>query len=344
MDNSLIEYLLSRAKRGVTADGMNPIFVQRLQSAINDAEAATGSKATVTDLYRDPTRQAQYYANYKQRPVDYGGRTYNPQHPGGLAAAPGRSRHQVGQAADISRGPVLDWLHHNANNYGLEFLPGKAFKRDPVHIQLARGWQGDLPQGAAQMAAAAPPNPAQVNATPQTPPPDPAVQAQQAPDPAALQAAQTAQLAQAQAAQAAPAQQAAQQPVDPVRSFFDRLLTPKARPAGQSPGMLSQMAENAGAPSGTVGLLGKLLMGAGTALGGDSAPPLQAEDTAANVPREDTAQAMQRGQMAQAMLQPNASQQGPSQPDSAPADLAQLTPEQIEELRRKGLLGQFGLA
>lgn len=207
------------------------------------------------------------------------------------------------------------------------------------HRQIAQQW---LHAGQPELGATAQANPSQVGATPQTPP---QMTAQQAPDPAA-QAQQTAQLAQAQAAQApqaAPAQQAAQKPVDPVRSFFDRLLTPKARPAGQSPGMLSQMAENAGAPSGTVGLLGKLLMGAGTALGGDSAPPLQAEDTAANVPREDTAQAMQRGQMAQAMLQPNASQQGPSQPPDL-ADLAQMTPDQIEELRRKGLLGQFGLA
>lgn len=339
IDNELINYFLSRAKRGVDPSNLNPMFAQRLQQAISAAEAATGSQARITDLYRPPERQAQYYANYTQRPVTYGGHTYNPQQPGGLAAAPGRSRHGIGQGADIARGPTLDWLHAHAPDYGLEFLSGRAFKRDPVHIQLARG---TTPQMAQQVATtAAPPipepRPDQLGATPQTPP---------QPD-----AAQQAQLAQAAGAEPATAQQAqlpTQQPVDPMRSLFDRILEPYAKREGDHPGFLSQMAGNAGAPKGSIGLLGKLLMAAGS-LGGSAPPPLPVDDTADNVPREDASSAMQRGQMAQAMIQPQqapvvANQPDPNTPPPDPQTQAGLTPEQLEELRRKGLGSMLGFA
>ena len=132
------QYLLNKGQ-GLNAHGLNPTFASRLTQAIQAAEAATGSKANLTDLYRSPQTQAQYYANYTGRPVSFGGVTYSPQGQGGLAAAPGRSQHQQGTAADISHGPVLDWLHKNASQFGLEFLKGSAYAKDPVHIQLAGG-------------------------------------------------------------------------------------------------------------------------------------------------------------------------------------------------------------
>lgn len=326
LDNALLEYFLSRAKRGVDPTGINPTFGQRLLSAMQAAEGATGSQARITDMSRPATRQAQYYANYTQRPVTWQGQTYSPQEQGGLAAPPGRSRHQIGQAADIARGPVLDWLHAHAPDYGLEFLPGRAGRNDPVHIQLARGWKGDLPSAAPQMMAQA--MPSQVNATPDTPPP-PQVQ-----DP--LQVAQAAQTAQAQ-----PTQQPTQPPVDPVRSLFERMFPPK--PSSKSPGFLSQMAENAGAPKGSLGMLGKLLMLAGSA-GGGSPPPLPDADTASNVPPEDTGAALQRGQMAQAMVQGTKAQPDPNTPPPDPQAMAQLNPQQLAELKRKQLGSLFGLA
>lgn len=353
MDSSLLEFLLARAKKGVTADGINPVFGQRLQTALQAAEQATGSRAQINDLVRPAARQAQYYANYTQRPVTWDDRVYQPQQQGGLAAPPGRSRHQVGQGGDIARGPVLDWLHSHAPDYGLEFLPGRAFRKDPVHIQLARNWKGDLPQAAPaaqQMTQAIPPmpepkppNPSQLNATAATPAPPPDPQAQ---------AAQTAQMASAQAAQQAQqAQQPVQKPVDPLTSLFDSIFTLQKRKEGQKPTIVEQFAESQGAPEGSVGLIGKLLKGFGQMAGGPAQPMPQAEDTAANVPREDAATAMQRGQMAQAMVQPQQQPPSPdlSQPDpNAPVpdlqNLAGLSPEQVEELKRKGLGGLLGLA
>lgn len=129
-------FIASRGS-GLDLNGVNPVFASRLQTAITAAEAATGAKATITDVSRTPERQAQYYADYTQRAVVWNGVTYQPQRQGGLAAPPGQSRHQSGQAADIARGPVLTWLHEHASEYGLGFLEGQAFRADPVHIQLA---------------------------------------------------------------------------------------------------------------------------------------------------------------------------------------------------------------
>lgn len=122
--------------------GLDANFASRLAAGIDAAEKATGSKAKLNDAYRPPERQAQYYADYTQQDVTYGGVTYHPQRKGGLAAKPGNSFHQLGQAADIAPGPVLDYLHAHAKEYGLTFLEGNAFNEDPVHIQLAQNVGG----------------------------------------------------------------------------------------------------------------------------------------------------------------------------------------------------------
>jgi hypothetical protein len=137
------QYLLSRGT-DLNAQFLNPTFAGRLTRALQDAESATGQKASLSDLYRPAERQAQYYADYTRHPVTFGGTTYqpNPNNQGGLAAPPGRSLHEQGLAADVRRGPVLDYLHQNAGRYGLEFLKGSAFQNDPVHIQMAGGRSG----------------------------------------------------------------------------------------------------------------------------------------------------------------------------------------------------------
>lgn len=112
------------AGSNVTINGVNPDFGSRLARAINDAEAATGARATITSAFRTTAQQQQLYQAYLAGDI-------------GLAAPPGRSRHEIGAAADIAAGPVLDWLHANAANYGLAFLTGDAFAVDPGHIQLA---------------------------------------------------------------------------------------------------------------------------------------------------------------------------------------------------------------
>jgi hypothetical protein len=106
-----------------------------------DAERVTGQQARIDDLFRPPAVQAQYYANYKQRPITFGGVTYTPHGRGGLAAPPGMSYHALGEAADLAsdqkKNPILDYMHQNAPNYGLAFLTGKYFNQDTGHIQLA---------------------------------------------------------------------------------------------------------------------------------------------------------------------------------------------------------------
>lgn len=103
---------------------VNPVFAERLAAAVAAAEVATGAKAKVGETYRPVDVQGVYYDRYKKGQ-------------GGLAARPGKSRHQRGNAADLAEGPVLDWLHEHAAEYGLEFLKGHAFEIDSGHIQLA---------------------------------------------------------------------------------------------------------------------------------------------------------------------------------------------------------------
>jgi hypothetical protein len=74
-------------------------------------------------MHRSSDLQARLYYNYRMGL-------------GGLAAPPGRSRHEIGQAADLGAGADLDWLHAHAGEFGLEFLPGYAGSIDPGHIQL----------------------------------------------------------------------------------------------------------------------------------------------------------------------------------------------------------------
>jgi hypothetical protein len=115
------------AKRGsVRTQGVDPEFGQRLTAALAAAERATGERSRVESLVRSTDQQAVLYQKYLDGT-------------GGLAAPPGTSRHETGRAADIPDGKVLDWLHQHAEEYGLEFLKGKAFDADSGHIQLSGG-------------------------------------------------------------------------------------------------------------------------------------------------------------------------------------------------------------
>lgn len=116
-----------RAHNRVNPENLDPVFSARLYDAVTAAEKKTGERVQFNDLHRDHGSQARAYANYLNG--------------GGLAAPPGRSRHNmdgIGRAADIKSGAVLSELHRTAPDYGLEFLTGNAFKADPVHIQLPR--------------------------------------------------------------------------------------------------------------------------------------------------------------------------------------------------------------
>lgn len=104
--------------------GLNREFAGRLYTAAAAYEASTGKRANFGEMDRDAKTQAVYYDRYKHGT-------------GGLAAPPGRSRHNIGQAVDVPRGAFNDWLHTHGQKYGLEGIRG-----DRPHIQLARGYQG----------------------------------------------------------------------------------------------------------------------------------------------------------------------------------------------------------
>jgi len=118
-------------------NGLHRDFGLRLFDAFSTYQNETGRDIGVANSlrssgFRTNEEQAEIYERSQRE--------------GFLAAPPGRSRHEGGQAVDIARGPLLDWLHQNAGRFGLEFLPGwragetsTAFSRDPVHIQMARG-------------------------------------------------------------------------------------------------------------------------------------------------------------------------------------------------------------
>ena len=120
-------FLKDRMQGGVHLEGTNPLFANLLQSALEKAETATGEKAAITSLHRDSTTQAVLYQNYLSGK-------------GGLAAPPGTSYHEVGEAADLQSGKILNWLHqHPEAHPGLEFLKGRAGLIDSGHIQIAGG-------------------------------------------------------------------------------------------------------------------------------------------------------------------------------------------------------------
>jgi len=140
-----VAYLDARAP-GLDWAGLSGDMAVRITAAAQDWEALTGGRASFASARRSSERQAQLYANYLLTTGQGDSYTYNgvvyrgdPSEPVGLAAPPGSSRHESGDAVDINSGPFLEWLHANAGAYGLEFLTGDAFRDDPGHVQLAGG-------------------------------------------------------------------------------------------------------------------------------------------------------------------------------------------------------------
>lgn len=124
-----------RGFTGVNASKLTPEFSNKLNQAIEAAEAATGDKVRITEGYRPASVQAQYYADYKGVPITYQGKTYqpDPSKKGRLAAPPGKSNHQSGNAADLAEGPAREWIRKNASRFGLKDLGAK----DMPHFELA---------------------------------------------------------------------------------------------------------------------------------------------------------------------------------------------------------------
>src|SRR5262245_20608685 len=136
-----LEFIYSRGGHRALAKGdkpgeLTPQMASALAAAGRDYEAQTGRKARFGETYRGIEQQRIYYERYKS------GR-------GGLAAPPGQSRHGTGNATDVNDPGFRSWLASgHAGKYGLEFLKGRAYQMDPVHVQLA-GTGGATQQGGA---------------------------------------------------------------------------------------------------------------------------------------------------------------------------------------------------
>jgi hypothetical protein len=115
-----------RARTGARVEGLNPVFADRLTQAAQDYERETGGTAQFESLKRTTAEQAEIYRRHLQMP---GGVAAHP------AAPPGSSRHEIGEAGDITDGPFQQWMHRNGDRYGLEF----PVRNDPGHVQLAAG-------------------------------------------------------------------------------------------------------------------------------------------------------------------------------------------------------------
>ena len=120
---------------GVNSGKLDDNFASKMAAAIQAAEKATGTKVRITEGYRDPHVQAQYYSDYIGKPITYDGKTYqpNPAKLGRLAAPPGRSNHQKGMAIDMADSPAREWIRAHASEFGLRHLGGK----DMPHFEMA---------------------------------------------------------------------------------------------------------------------------------------------------------------------------------------------------------------
>lgn len=110
---------------GVNWQGEDPVLKQRVSAMLSDAPPDISQASAVTSGLRTNQQQADAYHRYQTGQ-------------GGLAAPPGKSLHETGQAADWTfKNPQADqWVHQNAGRFGLEFPLGA---RDPNHMQLVKG-------------------------------------------------------------------------------------------------------------------------------------------------------------------------------------------------------------
>jgi hypothetical protein len=112
----------------------NPSFSTPLQRFL-----AANPGITVGSGYRDIKRQTQLWNAALQK---YG----SPEKARHWVAPPGKSRHNMGMAADLQfrNDAARQWAHDNAAKYGLTFRMG----HEPWHIELAGAGGGDAGAGA----------------------------------------------------------------------------------------------------------------------------------------------------------------------------------------------------
>jgi muramidase (phage lysozyme) len=126
---------------------ISPELAARLAAAGQAYERATGDKPKYGELSRGEDVQKVYHDRYKSGQ-------------GGIAAAPGRSRHQHGEAGDLPDSGFRKWLYAGgAKQFGLHF----PVKGDTPHVQADPAFKQRLAAPAPGMGTALnpPTNPGQ---------------------------------------------------------------------------------------------------------------------------------------------------------------------------------------
>lgn len=110
------------AGKNVNWQGETPQFQTAVSDMLQAMPADLRSQASVDSGFRTREQQQDAYDRYQKGEIS-------------LAAAPGTSRHEIGQAADwnTSSPAALNWMRQNAGRFGLDFPLGN---KDPDHMQL----------------------------------------------------------------------------------------------------------------------------------------------------------------------------------------------------------------
>jgi hypothetical protein len=101
---------------------LDPEFRARLTAAYKDMPEDVKKSFLINEGWRSPEYQEHLFETRSGR---------------GLVGAPGHSRHEIGQAADLDAGPARDWLREHGGQYGIEGIRG-----DEPHFQLSRSYRG----------------------------------------------------------------------------------------------------------------------------------------------------------------------------------------------------------
>jgi hypothetical protein len=140
---------------GAYQPGIEPRYSGGMRGGLTPEQVYGGLKpemrARVQAMYRDmpPHLREEFEINEAFRTYEYQQELYDRLHGRAAVAHPGHSRHEIGEAVDVSDrdrlgSERLDWIHANAGRYGLEgILPDRSGSTrhgsDTGHIQLNRG-------------------------------------------------------------------------------------------------------------------------------------------------------------------------------------------------------------
>lgn len=141
------------ADQGVNIAGINPFFAARLLSMINAAPPELQSQIRFGSGLRTNAEQQAIYEGALKK--------HGPDSVGQWAARPGFSNHEKGVAADLRYGSdaARQWVHANANRFGLNFpLGNEDWHIEPTELRGTGAASRNFPAGMAPISPPSGPN------------------------------------------------------------------------------------------------------------------------------------------------------------------------------------------